>query len=148
MRINRETMFMRIANIVSERSTCSRLKVGAVLVKDSRIISTGYNGASKGLTHCDDSGCEMENGSCIRTVHAETNVIAFAAKNGITTDGAILYTTHAPCYSCAKLLVNAGISKVVFENEYRIKKGLRLLEECGVHIHEYVDEDSKNGKSI
>jgi len=148
MRINRETMFMRIANIVSERSTCSRLKVGAVLVKDSRIISTGYNGAPKGLPHCEDSGCEMENDSCIRTVHAEANVIAFAAKNGIVTDGATLYTTTAPCYTCSKLLVNAGISKVVFENEYRIKKGLRLLEECGVHIHEYIDEDGKNGKSI
>jgi len=142
MRMSRETMFMRIAGIVSERSTCSRLKVGAVLVKDSRIIATGYNGAPRGLPHCDDVGCEMENEACIRTVHAEANVVAFAARNGIQTDGAVLYTTHAPCYSCAKLLVNAGIQKVVFSHEYRIKRGLRLLEDCGVHIHEYIGEQS------
>ena len=142
MRMSRETMFMRIAGIVSERSTCSRLKVGAVLVKDSRIIATGYNGAPKGLPHCDDVGCEMDNGACTRTSHAEANVIAFAARNGIATEGATLYTTHAPCYSCAKLLVNAGIQKIVFGKEYRIKKGLRLLEECGVHIHEYIGEQS------
>ena len=142
MRMSRETMFMKIAGIVSERSTCSRLKVGAVLVKDSRPIATGYNGAPKGLPHCDDVGCEMDNGACTRTAHAEANVIAFAARNGIATEGATLYTTHAPCYSCAKLLVNAGIQKIVFGKEYRIKKGLRLLEECGVHIHEYIGEQS------
>jgi dCMP deaminase len=139
-RISRELMFMKMARILSERSTCSHLKVGAVLAIDSRVISTGYNGSPSGMPHCDDVGCEDENGACIRTVHAEANVIAFAAKHGISTDGSTLYTTHSPCYACAKLIVNAGIKKVVYEDEYRIVKGLTLLKACGIMVCQYLGE--------
>jgi len=136
-RIDRDTMFIMIAMIVAKRSTCQRLKVGAVLVKDYRPISTGYNGAPSGLPHCDEVGCEMENGACVRTVHAEANAIAFAAKNGISTQGSILYTTNAPCYTCAKLIINAGVSEVVFKTEYRREEGVNLLESCGIKVREY-----------
>jgi len=143
MRMSRETMFMRIAGIVSERSTCSRLKVGAVLVKDSRIIATGYNGAPKGLPHCDEVGCEIENGACIRTSHAEANVIAFAARNGISTEGSTLYSTHMPCYACSKLIVNAGIKLVIYGTAYRLKTGAELLDKCGVPAKLYLPEPMK-----
>lgn len=144
-RISRPELFMKIAELLADRSTCSRLRVGAVLVKESRIISTGYNGAPQDLPHCDDVGCELEKGTgaCIRTVHAEANVIAFAAKSGIATDGATLYTTHAPCYTCAKLLVNAGIKKVIYGKDYRIRKGLELLDDCGVEFEQFIPIDQK-----
>lgn len=137
-RISRDFMFAKIAYIVAARSTCPRARVGAVLVKDNRIISTGYNGAPSGLHHCDDFGCEIDdNGSCTRTVHAEANVIAFAAKNGIPTQGSTLYTTVAPCYTCAKLLINAGVKEVVYMEPYRLDDGLRILADCGVEIRGY-----------
>ncbi len=132
MRISREQMFKEIVQIIAQRSTCKRASVGAILIKDYRIISTGYNGAPHGAQHCLDAGCnETENG-CDRTVHAEANAVAFAAKNGIATEGSSLYTTVAPCYTCAKLLINAGIDIVYFLNDYRNMDGLKILISCGV----------------
>lgn len=116
-----DTYFMELARGVSGRATCVRKKVGAVLVRDRALLSSGYNGSPKGRPHCTDEGvgCEMEDGHCVRTVHAEANAITQAARNGVNIDGATLYSTASPCYPCAKMLVNAGISVVVFGEWYR-----------------------------
>jgi dCMP deaminase len=107
--------FMAIAKIVSSRATCDRAYIGAVLVKRNRIISTGYNGAPPGLPHCDGAaGHLMEEGHCIRTLHAEENaIIQLAAIGGMSAEGATLYTTHSPCYHCAKKIIMVGIKRVV-----------------------------------
>jgi dCMP deaminase len=113
--------FMSIAKIVATRSTCDRLRAGAVLVKNRRIISTGYNGAPPGLPHCDgESGHLMEEGHCIRTVHAEENCILQAAAMGsISTNGSILYATYSPCYHCFKKLAVGGVQRIVAGKVYR-----------------------------
>ena len=117
--------FMRIAKEVSTRSTCNRKKVGAVIVRDKTILSTGYNGSIRGLTHCDKGGHMIENGHCVRTVHAEVNAIAQAARNGVRIDEATLYTTSSPCWSCFKVMVNSGIGRVFFGEFY---KDARIFE--------------------
>ncbi len=127
-----EQALMDIAGIIGEASTCTRLQVGAILTMNRRIISTGYNGAAGGFRHCyhdddDDRPCEA-------AVHAEANVIAFAAKNGVQTWGSILFTTHSPCVTCARLLINAGVSQVIYENYYRDIRGLDELEAGRVSI--------------
>lgn len=121
---------METALVWAKRSTCSRLSVGAVLASfvDKRIIGTGYNGAPRGIPHCqhlDDESCEVSK-------HAEENVVANAAYLGHSTRGAIAYVTHAPCYRCAGLLINAGINTVYYADDYRTIDGLRLLGEAGV----------------
>jgi len=138
IRPSKEKTLMEVALSFSRQSTCIKAHVGAVLAKEGRIITTGFNGAPKGLPHCDEVGCDLDNnGACIRTVHAEANVVAFAAKYGIPTAGATLYTTIAPCYACAKLLVNAGVTRVVYLKEYRIKAGLELLAHGGVSVSHF-----------
>lgn len=140
-RITRDQMFMAIANIVSFRSTCLRAKVGAVIVQDNRIVSTGYVGAPSGLPHCLDVGCEIgPDGGCIRTVHAEVNAIAFAARAGIKLEGSTLYVTMSPCLNCAKLIINAGIREVVYRDEYRDPSGLKLLRQAGIEIYKWPRE--------
>jgi dCMP deaminase len=137
-RISRSKLFMEIAKLLSDRSTCSRAKVGSLLVKDNRIISTGYNGAPSGLPHCVDVGCEIGPlGGCIRAVHSEANCVSHAAKNGIPTDGTTLYVTLSPCIDCAKLLINAGIKEVVYLNEYRNTAGIDLLKRVGIKVTKY-----------
>lgn len=123
---------MRIAEVVAEAGTCSRLQVGALLVYARRIISTGYNGAPAGMDHCYHQ--EGDERPCERAVHAESNAIAFAAKNGIKTEGATLYVTDSPCITCARLLINAGIKEVVFGREYRDNSGLAELLNAGCGI--------------
>lgn len=118
MRSSWDDYFHSIAAMVATRATCPRLSVGAVLVRNRQIISTGYNGAPRGLDHCDEIGCFMEAGHCIRAVHAEVNVVAQAARNGINTDGAKLYVTHTPCKRCAAVLINAGILIADAKNDY------------------------------
>ena len=116
MRMSRDDMMLSIARIVSFRATCQRAKVGAVIAKDGRIISTGYNGSPPGEIHCDEAGCEIEDGHCIRTIHAEANAIAWAARNGISTEGATLYVTgwaKGICHRCQKLAKSAGIVRFV-----------------------------------
>jgi len=111
--------FMQIARDVSTRSTCDRKFVGAVIVRDKMILSTGYNGSIRGLPHCDEVGHEMENGHCVRTVHAEANAIVQAAKNGVGIDGADIYVTASPCYNCFKLIANSGIKRIFYGELYR-----------------------------
>ncbi len=134
--------FMEIAKVVARRSTCLRQKVGAVIVKDKRILATGYNGAPSGLPHCDEVGClreklkipSGERQELCRGVHAEQNAIIQAAKFGISVDGATLYSTHCPCIVCAKIIINAGIKRVVYGRRYADRDGLELLKEAGIEI--------------
>jgi len=120
--------FLTITRQVAERSTCQRAKVGAVIVRDKNILATGYNGAPAGMPHCTDVGClvyesrtpggEIEQ-NCFRTIHAEINAIAQAAKNGAGIRDADIYITHTPCIHCLKVLVNTGIKRVFYEREYK-----------------------------
>ena len=114
--------FLQIATAVAARSTCDRARVGCVLVRDRRILTTGFNGAPAGLPHCDNIGHLMTDGHCVRTVHAEANSIVQAALHGVTTVGATAYITHFPCLACAYLLANAGIRQVVFQDAYRVSE--------------------------
>jgi len=135
MRPSRDKMFTQIASVVAQRSTCDRKHVGAVLVRDNRIISIGYNGSPSGLPHCDDEGCiHGPLGNCIRTIHAEVNTIAFAARQGISTENAMMYITTEPCLDCAKLMINAGIKEVVCMSSYRDSSGVDLLKEAGIKV--------------
>ena len=110
---------MDIAKQVATRATCDRKHVGAVLVRDRTILSTGYNGSIRGLPHCDEVGHMMENNHCVATVHAEANAILQAAKNGVRIDGATLYTTASPCWPCFKLVANSGCVRIVYGEFYR-----------------------------
>src|SRR5262252_3398742 len=130
-RISREEMLMEIALVVKQRSTCLRRQVGAVLALDGRVLSTGYNGAPSGVPHCTPYNCNAEK-PCLDTIHAEANAIAFAARHGISTRGAFLYCTASPCRECAKLLINAGITQLYYDEEYRDTSPLVLLELAGV----------------
>lgn len=136
-RISQPLIHMSTAVLWSMRSTCQRLRVGAVLAKGGRTISTGYNGAPSGLPHCNDSNCKNRP-QCKRTVHAEMNAILFAARYGISTEGAELYTTHSPCIDCAKAIINAGIRAVYYLNEYRSQEGIELLKSAGVKVYRLV----------
>lgn len=130
MRDSWDQYFMKFAEHVSTRATCDRLHVGAVIVGgDSHLlVSTGYNGAPRNLAHCDDVGHELKNmggrDSCIRTVHAEANAVAHAARHGNSTDGATCYVTVKPCYDCLKLLINAGITRIVYGDSYPGRYGM------------------------
>lgn len=139
-RPSRHEVYMNIALMMARRSTCTRASVGAALVQDYRVISTGYVGAPAGLQHCTDIGCRIDEkvGGCIRTIHAEANAIVFAAKTGISTKGSVLYTTHEPCIACAKMLINAGVTRVVYKNKYR-EPGTELLKEAGVDVVDVVE---------
>ncbi len=110
--------FLNIAFSVAERSTCDRAHVGAVIVRDRRILTTGYNGAPAGLPHCDDVGHLLVDGHCVRTLHAEQNAIIQAARHGVNTPNSIIYVTHQPCLNCAKMIINAGIQRVVYAGNY------------------------------
>ena len=131
--------FIKIAEIVGSRSTCDRAHVGAVITRSNVILSTGYNGAPRGLPHCDDVGHEIVDGHCVRTVHAEANAIAQAARNGSPIEGATIYTTISPCYDCFKMMVNAGIQRVFYKQFYSSRYGLSkavldLSKKTGVKI--------------
>lgn len=120
MRPDWDTYFMKIAHDVAARSTCDRAFVGTVLVLDKRILTTGFNGSPAGLPHCDEAGHLIIDGHCVRTIHAEANSIIQAALHGVSTKGATCYVTHLPCLSCAKMLINAGIVRIVYDNTYRL----------------------------
>lgn len=134
-----DIILMKVAFLFADRATCDRAHNGAVLVRDRRIISTGYNGSPQGTPHCIDAGCDIDplTGSCLRTLHAETNCILFAAKNGIKTDGATLYITMMPCINCAKTIVSAGIVEVVYANPYRMTSGIEYLEKSGIKVRHF-----------
>ena len=126
--------FMNIAHEVAKRSTCERAQVGAVIVREKRILTTGYNGSPRGLPHCNEAGCLMDNGHCVRTLHAEQNAIIQAALHGVITEAATIYVTHQPCFICAKTIINAGISEIVYDKEYQDDRSLDFLQQAGVMI--------------
>jgi len=132
--------FMEIASVVATRSTCLRNQVGAVFVKDKRILSTGYNGAPAGLPHCDQVGCAREGVASgtkhelCRAVHAEQNAIIQAALHGISIDGATLYCTHQPCILCTKMMINARIIRIVYKESYPDEKSLVFVEQAGIEV--------------
>jgi len=131
--------FMNIARAVASRSTCSRRSVGAIVVKDKRILATGYNGAPAGLRHCDHtSGGDMRDCHCARSTHAEQNAIVQAAKYGTPIDAATVYCTAQPCLTCAKLLVNAGVRRVVFEGDYPDELAVAILREASIELDQHV----------
>lgn len=115
-----DTYFLNLATVVSCRSTCDRLHVGAVIVNDHRILATGYNGSLPGAPHCDDIGHLMINNHCERTIHAEVNAITQAARYGISIDGASIYQTHSPCLDCFKVIAASGIKYIYFDKVYRL----------------------------
>ena len=110
---------MRIAREVATRATCDRKHVGAVVVRDRSILATGYNGSIGGLPHCDEVGHLMQDGHCVRTIHAEANAVIQAARNGVRIEGAGIYVTASPCWSCFKMIANAGLRRIVFGEFYR-----------------------------
>lgn len=128
--------FMNIATEVATRSTCDRKHVGAVIVRDKTILSTGYNGSVRGLGHCDDEGHMMEDGHCVRTIHAETNAIIQAAKNGTAIEGATIYVTASPCWPCFKTIANAGIRRIVFREFYRDQRIFDVSQKLGIELVE------------
>jgi len=135
--------FLTITRQVAERSTCKRAKVGAVIVRDKNILATGYNGAPAGLAHCTEVGCliyesktpsgEIEE-NCYRTIHAEINAIAQAAKNGVSIRDAAIYVTHTPCIHCMKVLINTGITQIFYERDYKAATVRDLLASTDVVI--------------
>ena len=142
-RLSWDQYFMTITQQVAERSTCTRAKVGAVIVREKNILATGYNGAPAGLPHCTDVGClvytshtpsgEVEE-NCFRTIHAEINAIAQAAKNGASIRDADIYITHTPCIHCLKVLINTGIRRVFYEHEYKVHTLAELLRYTDVRL--------------
>ena len=128
-RISWHNYFIGIAKKVSERGTCDRLLVGCIIVKDNRILTTGYNGSLPSTPHCDDIGHLMMNGHCIRTNHAERNAVLQAAKNGIALEGATCYCNWKPCLDCMKILVGAGITTIIYDEIYGNKSSYEGEEE-------------------
>lgn len=143
MRPTLDEMFMEIAETVSKRATCPRANVGCVVAKDDHIVSCGYNGAPPKQEHCVDVGCDQTDGEgCRRAVHAEANAIAFAAKKGISLEGATIYNTYGPCDRCARLCVSAGITRFVYRDVYRAED-LQVLERAGVEVERF-QTDNRN----
>ncbi|MEM0449765.1 MAG: dCMP deaminase family protein [Methanomassiliicoccales archaeon] len=146
VRPDNDTYFMRMADLVASRSTCLRRQVGAVVVKEKRVLTTGYNGAPKGLKHCAEVGCvrlqnNIESGTrheLCRGVHAEQNAVIQAAYFGVSIKDATIYTTTYPCVLCAKILVNAGIREVIYKDEYVDLLSKAILEESGVIVKRYI----------
>lgn len=143
-RVSWERYFMNLAIQAATRSTCPRKSVGAVIVRDKTVLSTGYNGSLRGAPHCTEVGCLMENDHCIRTVHAEANALVQAAHNGVRLEGAEIYVTASPCFNCFKLIVNAGIRRVCYGEFYRDDKVLRFADELGIEmVHLGLEEPSQ-----
>ena len=140
-----DTYFMRMTTLVSSRSTCLRHKFGAVIVRDKQVLSTGYNGAPRGLQHCLDVGClrdqlEIKSGTrheVCRAVHAEQNAVIQCARHGISSKGATLYINGRPCKICSKMIINAGITRVVYTADYPDEEGIELLKEAGVETQAF-----------
>ena len=142
MRPTWDEYFMDIAHLVKTRSTCTRRQVGAVLVKDKRILSTGYNGSPSACQHCTEIGClreelgipSGERHELCRAIHAEQNAIAQAARHGISVLGATMYVTHQPCSICAKVLINAGIVRIIYAGAYPDELSRQLLAEANIEL--------------
>lgn len=145
-RITRDQSCLMTAMIFSLRSTCQRKKVGAVLTLEGRILSTGYAGAPSGLKHCMPEMCDLTK-PCLRTVHAEANAIAFAARYGVPINRGHLYCTLSPCLDCAKLIINSGIIAVTFYEKYRDEAPLDLLRAVGISVQQLSLPEFLYGKS-
>jgi len=136
---------MDIATLVAKRSTCLRRRVGAVVIKDKNILTTGYNGTPSGITHCSDAGCLREKlgvpsgqrHELCRGLHAEQNAIIQAAKHGVNIQGGTLFCTHSPCIICSKMIINAGIQRVVFLEGYPDNLSLEMLGESGIIVEPF-----------
>lgn len=141
---------MTLANQVATRTTCMRRGVGAVIVKERRILATGYNGVPAGLAHCAETGClrqqlgvpSGQRHEICRGLHAEQNAIIQAAKLGVSVDGGTLYCTHQPCVICARMIINAGIRRVVYRHGYPDAFSLQLFSEAGLTIEKYTEPES------
>lgn len=139
-----DSYFIQIAHLVATRATCPRRHVGAVIVRDRRILATGYNGAPRGISHCPDQGefndwplgC-LRAGHCIRALHAEQNALLQAALIGIPCEGSSIYVTCQPCNTCAKMLINAGIRRVIYEGDYPDDFSLELFRESEMEVFRY-----------
>ncbi len=141
-----DTYFLRLAHVVKERANCLRMSVGVVVVKDKHIVATGYNGTPAGIPNCFDGGCERctkrqknelgegENKDTCICIHAEQNAILQSAFHGVSTHGAHFYTTLSPCLQCAKAMINAGIAKLTYEDDYKSDEGLKLLTAAGIEV--------------
>lgn len=146
--------FMEIASIVSKRSTCLRRTVGALIVKDKRILSTGYNGAPSGLRHCAEVGCiRAERGvapgerhELCRGLHAEQNAIIQAAYHGVSIKGGLLYCTHHPCSLCVKMIINAGITEILFLEGYPDDLAVKLIAESGIIVRQLHYDNVQTGE--
>lgn len=134
-RIDWDQYFMTQATLLSLRSTCTRLSVGAVIVRDRRVIAGGYNGSVSGDVHCIDKGCYLVEGHCVRTIHAEMNAVLQCAKFGVATDGAEVYVTDFPCLQCTKMLLQSGIIKINYlRNYHNDQYAVELLKRKNVEI--------------
>lgn len=143
--------FMDITRLVARRSTCMRRQVGAVMVKEKNILATGYNGTPSGIKHCDVTGClreqlnvpSGERHELCRGLHAEQNAIIQAARHGVNISGSILYCTNSPCIICTKMLINAGIRKVVYLEGYSDNLSVAMLEEAGIEALSFAEVTGK-----
>jgi len=136
-RLSRPELFIGVARLYGQRSSCPRAQVGVTATREGRLTASGYVGAPHGQPHCFEAGCIIENGGCIRSVHAEANMISWAARTGIPLEGTTVWSTHAPCLSCAKLLINAGIEVFVYEHPYRDYRGIELLLNQDLRTYHY-----------
>jgi dCMP deaminase len=134
VRVSWDEYFMNIARVASSRATCHRKFVGAVIVRDKTILSTGYNGSIRGLPHCSDVGHMMVEGHCVATIHAEMNAIIQAARNGVRIENASIYITASPCWNCFKALANAGITRICFGEFYRDERSFEVAKKLGIEL--------------
>lgn len=142
MRPSWDEYFQEITRVVASRSTCMRRQVGCVIVKDKRLLTSGYNGAPSGLAHCSQVGCirqqtgipSGERQELCRGLHAEQNALVQAALHGVSVAGGTLYCTHQPCITCTKMIINAGITRVLFENCYPDALARAMFEESGIEV--------------
>ena len=146
MRPDWDSYFMKIASAVSERSTCDRAFVGCLLVRDKRILTSGFNGSPAGQDHCDESGRLMIDGHCVRTIHAETNAIIQAALHGVSTRESTCYVTHLPCINCTKALINAGVARIVYGEAYRTdENAMAFLQAAEIEVMHHINGFQKVG---
>ena len=162
-RISRDDMFSQICTIVAQRSTCLRSQVGALIVKNGRIVSMGYNGPVSGMPSCVkplplmELGMESMRGKvkervcmgpgCTRSLHAETNAIAFAARAGVSVEGCTMYCSMSPCINCAKVIVNSGIKELKYLEEYRDTSGLELLRKAGITVEQVKEKENESKRT-
>lgn len=149
MRPSWHDTFMDLARVWAKRSTCDRLHTAAVMVnRDNQVLSTGYNGAPRGLPHCDEVGHLLDGDHCVRAVHAEQNAIAQAARVGVSLLGCTAYILHVPCVRCAIMMIQAGIAVVVYEKNYKSNESIELLNRAGVKVYSLDAINSLPGKRV